>query len=55
MRKQFGSSILVASAIVFSSVLPCLAKVEADDVTTFPFKVVGMGLGTVLGVPLGAT
>jgi len=55
MQKKSVANILMASAIFGCSVLPCFAGVEADDVTTFPIKVVGSGVSTVLGVPLGAT
>lgn len=56
MLKKFVPNMLVASAIIGSSVLPSFAaSVGAGDVCAFPFKVVGCGLGTVAGVPLGVT
>jgi hypothetical protein len=55
MQKKLVANILMASAIIGGSALPCFAGMETDDIATFPIKLVGSGISTVLGAPLGAT
>ncbi len=56
MLRKIASSFLIASALVGSMVAPS----QADDSTFqnivyFPVRVVGSGVGMVVGVPLGFT
>jgi hypothetical protein len=54
MFKKLATSTMLASALVGAMVSPCFA---ADDtfqsIVFFPVRLVGMGVGTAVGVPLG--
>lgn len=55
MLKKLASSFILASALVGTLVAPSLADDDTfKSVCVFPVRVVGMGVSTVLGVPLGA-
>ena len=56
MRNKIATSIMLASALIGTMVAPTFA---ADDDTFqnicfFPVRVAGLGVGSVVGVPLGA-
>lgn len=54
MLKKIASSFLVASALVGSMAAPSFADDDTfRNIVFFPVRVVGMGVGTVAGVPLG--
>ncbi len=54
MLKKIASSFLVATALVGSMAAPSFADDDTfRNIVFFPVRVVGMGVGTVAGVPLG--
>ncbi len=54
MLKKIASSFLVATALVGSMAAPSFADDDTfRNIVFFPVRVVGMGVGTVVGVPLG--
>lgn len=56
MLKKIASSLLVASALVGSMAAPSFADDSTfQTIVFFPVRVLGSGVGTVVGVPLGAT
>jgi hypothetical protein len=56
MFKKIASSFLIASALVGSIAAPSLADDSTfQTIVYFPVRVLGAGVGTVVGVPLGAT
>jgi hypothetical protein len=54
MLKKFASSFILASALVGSMVAPSFADDEFKNIVEFPVKVIGSGIATVVGVPMGA-
>ncbi|MGH9548948.1 MAG: hypothetical protein ACRD3W_06215 [Terriglobales bacterium] len=55
MLKKLASSFVAASALVGTMMVPALADDDTfKTICQFPVRVVGSGVGTVLGVPLGA-
>ena len=55
MLKKLASSFILASALVGTMVAPSYADDDTfKTVCLFPVKVLGSGVGTVVGVPLGA-
>ena len=55
MLKKLASSFILASALVGAMVAPSYADDDTfKTVCLFPVKVLGSGVGTVVGVPLGA-
>lgn len=56
MRKNLASSFILASALVSTMVVPAFADGDTfKSICQFPVRVVGSGVGSVVGVPLGAT
>ena len=55
MLKKLASSFILASALVGTMVAPSYADDDTfKTVCLFPVRVLGSGVGTVVGVPLGA-
>ena len=55
MLKKLASSFVLASALVGTMVAPSYADDDTfKTVCLFPVRVLGSGVGTVVGVPLGA-
>ncbi len=54
MLNKLASSFILASALVGTMMAPSYADGTFQSICLFPVKVVGAGVGTVLGVPLGA-
>ena len=55
MLKKIASSFILASALVGTMVAPSYADDDTfKNICLFPVKVVGSGVGAVVGVPLGA-
>jgi hypothetical protein len=55
MLKKFASSFILASALVGTMVAPSLASDDTfKNIIGFPVKVIGSGVATVVGVPMGA-
>lgn len=54
MLKKLASSFLAASVLVGATALPSFAAEDTfASICYFPLRVLGMGVGTVVGVPLG--
>src|SRR5262245_39343145 len=54
MRKSLATSLLLASALV-GTMAPSFAGDDTfENICQFPWRVAGSGVGTVVGVPLGA-
>jgi hypothetical protein len=55
MFKKLATSFMLASALVGAIVSPCFAADETtfQSIAFFPVRVVGAGVGTAVGVPLG--
>jgi hypothetical protein len=55
MRKKLATAALVVSTLVGMTVSPSYADDDTfQSIVQFPVRVVGTGVGTVVGVPLGA-
>jgi len=55
MLNKLASSFILASALIGTLVAPSYADDDTfKSICLFPVRVVGAGVGTVLGVPLGA-